>query len=380
VDFEYTQDQLHLRRAVREFAESEIAPHVMEWDEAQTFPLEVVKKLGELGYMGAIFPESLGGAGLGYIEYSIIIEELSRVDGSVGIIVAAHTSLCSNHIFKMGTDEQRAHYLPKLATGEWIGCWSLTEPEAGSDAAGTRTRAVQEDGCWVINGSKTFTTNAHYADVCVAMAVTDRSAAQHGISAFVVEKSTPGFRCGKKENKLGLRASATGEVIFENCRVPDSRRLGKLNAGFVDSLKILDGGRISIAALSIGIAQGAYDAALRYSKLRKQFGRPISEFQAIQHKLVDMAVDLDAARLLNYRAAWMVDHGHRVTRESSMAKLFASEAAVRIANEAVQIHGGYGFIKDYPVEKFYRDVKLCTIGEGTSEIQRLVIARQLLKS
>jgi alkylation response protein AidB-like acyl-CoA dehydrogenase len=380
VDFEYTPEQLHLRRAVREFAEAEIAPHVMEWDEAQTFPLEVVKKLGQLGYMGAIFPESVGGAGLGYIEYSIIIEELSRVDGSVGIIVAAHTSLCSNHIFKMGTEEQQARYLPKLASGEWIGCWSLTEPEAGSDAAGTRTNAVQDDGCWVINGAKTFTTNAHYADVCVAMAVTDRSAAQHGISAFLVEKDTPGFRCGKKENKLGLRASATGEVIFENCRLPDTRRLGKLNEGFVDSLKILDGGRISIAALSIGMAQGAYDAALRYSKLRKQFGRPISEFQAIQHKLVDMAVDIDAARLLNYRAAWMLDRGQRVTRESSMAKLFASEAAVRIANEAVQIHGGYGFIKDYPVEKFYRDVKLCTIGEGTSEIQRMVIARQLLKS
>jgi alkylation response protein AidB-like acyl-CoA dehydrogenase len=380
MNFEYTPDQLHLRRAVREFAEAEIAPHVAEWDESQTFPLDVVKKLGRLGYMGAIFPESLGGAGLGYIEYSIIIEELSRVDGSVGIIVAAHTSLCSNHIFKMGTDDQRQRYLPKLATGEWIGCWSLTEPEAGSDAAGTRTRAVQEDGCWVINGAKTFTTNAHYADVCVAMAVTDRSAAQHGISAFLIEKDIPGFRCGKKENKLGLRASATGEVIFENCRVPDTQRLGKLNEGFVDSLKVLDGGRISIAALSIGMAQGAYDAALRYSKLRKQFGRPISEFQAIQHKLVDMAVDLDAARLLNYRAAWMLDHDQRVTRESSMAKLFASEAAVRIANEAVQIHGGYGFIKDYPVEKFYRDVKLCTIGEGTSEIQRLVIARQLLKS
>jgi len=380
VDFEYTQEQLQLRKAVREFAEAEIAPHVMEWDESQTFPLEVVKKLGKLGYMGAVFPESLCGAGLGYIEYSIIIEELSRVDGSVGIIVAAHTSLCSNHIYKMGSDEQRARYLPKLATGEWIGCWSLTEPEAGSDAAGTRTTAVLEDGQWVINGAKTFTTNAHYADVCVAMAVTDRAAAQHGISAFVVEAGTPGFRSGKKESKLGLRASATGEVIFENCRLPDSQRLGRLNEGFVDSLRVLDGGRISIAALSIGMAQGAYDAALRYSKLRRQFGRPISEFQAIQHKLVDMAVDLDASRLLNYRAAWMLDHGMRVTRESSMAKLFASEAAVRIANEAVQIHGGYGFIKDYPVEKFYRDVKLCTIGEGTSEIQRLVIARQLLKS
>ncbi|HTX37569.1 MAG TPA: acyl-CoA dehydrogenase family protein, partial [Bryobacteraceae bacterium] len=333
-----------------------------------------------LGYMGAIFPEELGGAGFGYIEYSIIIEELSRVDGSVGIILAAHTSLCSNHIFKMGTDEQRRRYVPKLASGEWIGCWSLTEPEAGSDAAGTRTHAELDRDEWVLNGAKTFTTNAHYADVCVAMAVTDRAAAQHGISAFLVEKSTPGFRTGKKENKLGLRASATGEVIFDNCRLPRTQLLGRLNEGFVDSLKVLDGGRISIAALSLGMAQGAYDAALRYSKLRKQFGRPISEFQAIQHKLVDMAVDLDAARLLNYRAAWMLDRGMRVTRESAMAKLFASEAAVRTANEAVQIHGGYGFIKDYPVEKFYRDVKLCTIGEGTSEIQRLVIARQLLKS
>jgi alkylation response protein AidB-like acyl-CoA dehydrogenase len=380
VDFEYTPEQIQLRKAVREFAEAEIGPHVMEWDEAQTFPLEVIRKLGHLGYMGSIFPEDLGGAGLGYIEYSIIIEELSRVDGSVGIILAAHTSLCSNHIYKMGTDEQRRRYLPRLASGEWIGCWSLTEPEAGSDAAGTRSRAVQDDGCWVLNGAKTFTTNAHYADVCVAMAVTDRAAAQHGISAFIVERGTPGFRPGKKENKLGLRASATGEVIFENCRLGPQQLLGRQDHGFVDSLKVLDGGRVSIAALSIGMAQGAYDAALRYSKLRKQFSRPISEFQAIQHKLVDMAVDLDAARLLNYRAAWMLDHGKRVTRESSMAKLFASEAAVRIANEAVQIHGGYGFIKDYPVEKFYRDVKLCTIGEGTSEIQRLVIARQLLKS
>ena len=380
MDFEYTAEQLQLRKAVREFAEAEIAPHVMEWDENQIFPLETIRKLGKLGYMGAIFPEELGGTGLGYIEYSILIEELSRVDGSVGIIVAAHTSLCSNHIYKMGSEEQKQRYLPKLASGEWIGCWSLTEPEAGSDAAGTRTKAVRDGDSWLLNGAKTFTTNAHYADLCVAMTLTDRAAAQHGISAFLVEKNTPGFRVGKKENKLGLRASATGEVIFENCRLGADQMLGKLNEGFVDSLKILDGGRISIAALSIGMAQGAYDAALRYSKMRKQFGRPISEFQAIQHKLVDMAVDIDAARLLNYRAAWMLDRGMRVTRESSMAKLFASEAAVRIANEAVQIHGGYGFIKDYPVEKFYRDVKLCTIGEGTSEIQRLVIARQLLKS
>ena len=351
----------------------------MEWDEEQIFPLDVIKKLGALGYMGSIFPEELGGAGLGYIDYSIIIEELSRVDGSIGIILAAHTSLCSNHIFKSGNDEQKRRYLPKLASGEWIGCWSLTEPEAGSDAAGTRTTAARNGECWVLNGAKTFTTNAHYADVCVAMAVTDRGAAQHGISAFILEKGVPGFRTGKKENKLGLRASATGEVIFQNCRLPSAQLIGKQGEGFVDSLKVLDGGRISIAALALGMAQGAYDAALRYSKMRKQFGRPISEFQAIQHKLVDMATEIDAARLLIYRAAHLLDQGKRVTRESAMAKLFASEAAVRIANEAVQIHGGYGFIKDYPVEKFYRDVKLCTIGEGTSEIQRLVIARQLLK-
>jgi alkylation response protein AidB-like acyl-CoA dehydrogenase len=379
VDFDYTPEQIQLRREVREFAAAEIAPHVMEWDENQTFPLEVIKKLGQLGYMGAIFPEEYGGAGLGYVEYSIIIEELSRVDGSVGIIVAAHTSLCSNHIYKAGSEEQKRKYLTKLTSGDSIGCWSLTEPEAGSDAAGTRSTAVRDGDCWVLNGSKTFTTNAHYADVCVGMAMTDRAAARHGISAFILEKNTPGFRAGKKENKLGLRASATGEVIFSNCRLPESQLLGKQGEGFVDSLRILDGGRVSIAALSIGMAQGAYDAALKYAKLRKQFGRPISEFQAIQHKLVDMATKIDASRLLTYRAAKMIDAGKRVTRESAMAKLFSSETAVWVAGEAVQIHGGYGFIKDYPVEKFYRDVKLCTIGEGTSEIQRLVIARQLLK-
>ena len=379
MDFEYSPDQIQLRREVRDFAQREILPHVMEWDEAQQFPAAVIKKLGELGYMGSIFPEDLGGAGLGYVEYSIIIEELARVDGSVAIILAAHTSLCSNHIYKAGTEEQKRHYIPKLASGEWLGCWSLTEPEAGSDAAGTRSTAVRDGADWVVNGSKTFTTNAHYADVCVGMAVTARGAQQHGISAFIFEKDTPGYRTGKKENKLGLRASATGEVIFTNCRLPENKLLGKEGDGFIDSLKILDGGRVSISALSIGMAQGAYDAALKYSKTRKQFGRPISEFQAIQNKLVDMATAIDASRLLTYRAAVMLDQGKRVTRESAMAKLFSSEAAVRIADEAVQIFGGYGFIKDYPVEKFYRDVKLCTIGEGTSEIQRLVIARQLLK-
>jgi hypothetical protein len=379
MDFEFTEEQLQLRKMIRDFATAEIAPHVSEWDENQTFPLETIKKAGELGFLGAIFPEELGGAGLGYIEYSIIIEELARVDPSVALIVAAHNSLCSNHIFVAGSEEQRRKYLPKLATGEWIGCWSLTEPEAGSDAAGTRSTAVLRDGHWVLNGGKTFTTNAHYADVCVAMCVTDRQASHHGISAFILEKESPGFRVGKKENKLGMRASATGEVIFTDCRVPESQLLGKPGEGFVDSLRILDGGRISIGALAVGTAQGAYDAALKYSKQRKQFGRFISEFQAIQHKLADMATSIEAARLLVLRAAAKKDRGRRVTRESAMAKLFASEIAVRVCNDAVQIHGGYGFIKDYQVEKFYRDVKLCTIGEGTSEIQRMVIARQLLK-
>ncbi len=380
MDFEYTSEQLHLRKSVREFAEAELAPHVLEWDEAQMFPLEPVKKAGRLGFLGAIFPEELGGAGLGYIDYSIIIEELARVDPAFALIVAAHNSLCSNHIYTAGDDEQRQRYIPKLATGEWIGCWSLTEPEAGSDAAGTRTKAVRDGDGWMINGSKTFTTNAQDAQVCVAMAVTDRTASHHGISAFIIDHGTPGFRTGKKENKLGMRASSTGEVIFTDCRLPATQLLGREGEGFVDSLRILDGGRISIAALSIGTAQGAYDAALRYSKQRRQFGRPISEFQTIQNKLADMATAIDASRLLTYRAAYKKDRGDRVTLESSMAKLFASEAAVRICDDAVQIHGGYGFIKDYPVEKFYRDVKLSTIGEGTSEIQRLVIARQLLKS
>ncbi len=379
MDFEFTAEQTQLRRSIRDFAEAEIAPHVLEWDENQTFPLEVIKKAGELGIMGAIFPEELGGAGFGYIEYAIIIEELARVDPSVALIVAAHNSLCTNHIYIAGTEEQRRKYVSKLATGEWIGCWSLTEPEAGSDAAGTRSSASMKDGEWVLNGGKTFTTNAQYADVCVAMAVTDRSASQHGISAFILEKGTPGFRVGKKENKLGMRASATGEVLFSDCRLPQSQLLGKQGEGFVDSLRTLDGGRISIAALSIGIAQGAFEAALKYSKQRKQFGRFISEFQAIQDKLSNMATSIEAARWLTYCAGSRKDAGKRVTKESAMAKLFASEMAVSAADQALQIHGGYGFIKDYPVEKFYRDVKLCTIGEGTSEIQRLVIARQLLK-
>jgi len=379
VDFTYTDEQNQLRRSVREFAEGEILPHVMEWDEVSHFPSEIMPKLAEMGLLGIIFPEEYGGSGLGYIEYVIAIEELSRVDGSVGIIVAAHNSLCSNHIFKFGSEAQKQKYLSPLARGKTIGAWSLTEPEAGSDAGGTRTTAKRDGNHWVINGAKTFTTNGHYADVCVAMAVTDKSKASHGISAFIIEKGTPGFKPGKKENKLGLRASDTSEVIFSDCRVPLENLLGDEGEGFTGSLKILDGGRISIAALALGMAQGALDAAIKYAKQRKQFGQPISEFQAIQFKLADMATEVEAARLLVYQAAWLADKNNvRFTRESSMAKLFASEVAVRVANECVQIHGGYGFIKDYPAEKFYRDVKLCTIGEGTSEIQKLVIARQLL--
>ena len=352
----------------------------MEWDESQHFPLDVFKRLGKLGVLGAVFPEDLGGAGYSYVDYSIVMEEIARVDPSIALSVAAHVSLCANHIYLAGDEDQKKRYLPRLASGEWIGCWSLTEPEAGSDAGGTRTKAVLDGDCWVLNGGKTFTTNAQVADVCVAMAMTDRSASAHGISAFILEKGTPGFRVGKKENKLGMRCSPTGEVLFADCRLPATQLCGKRGEGFVDSLRILDGGRISIAALSVGLAQGAYEAALKYSKQRKQFSRFISEFQAIQHKLADMATEIDAARLLTLRAAWLKDSGASVNKESAMAKLFASESAVRVANEALQIHGGYGFIKDYPVEKFYRDVKLCTIGEGTSEIQKLVIARQLLKS
>jgi alkylation response protein AidB-like acyl-CoA dehydrogenase len=379
VDFHFTDEQNQLRRSIREFAEGEILPHAMEWDEVSHFPIEIMPKLAEMGLLGIIFPEEYGGAGLGYIEYVIAIEELSRVDGSVGIIVAAHNSLCSNHIFKFGSEAQKQKYLSPLAQGKKIGAWSLTEPEAGSDAGGTRTTAKRDGNHWIINGAKTFTTNGHYADVCVAMAVTDKSKASHGISAFIIEKGTPGFKPGKKENKLGLRASDTSEVIFSDCRVPPENLLGDEGEGFTGSLKILDGGRISIAALALGMAQGALDAAIKYAKQRKQFGQPISEFQAIQFKLADMATEVEAARLLVYQAAWLADKNNvRFTRESSMAKLFASEVAVRVANECVQIHGGYGFIKDYPAEKFYRDVKLCTIGEGTSEIQKLVIARQLL--
>jgi alkylation response protein AidB-like acyl-CoA dehydrogenase len=379
VDFQLSDEQQQLKKTVRDFAESEIAPNVMKWDEAGEFPLDTIKELGKLGLLGTVFPVEYAGAGMGYVDYVIAVEELSRVDGSVGIIVAAHTSLCSNHIYLAGTEEQKKKYVSKLATGEFIGAWGLTEPSSGSDAGSARMTAKRRGNSYVLNGTKTFCTNGHYADVMVVIAVTDRAAKTHGLSAFIVEKNTKGFRPGKKENKLGLRASDTAEMIFEDCVVPAENLLGKEGDGFIDAMRVLDGGRISIAALSLGMAQGAFEAALKYSKERKQFGKAIGEFQAIQWKLADMATEIDAARLLTMRAASMKDAGLKTTQESSMAKLYASEVAVKCANEGVQIHGGYGFIKDYPAEKYYRDVKLCTIGEGTSEIQRLVIARQLLK-
>ncbi len=378
--FGLTEEQEQLRKEVRAFAEREVAPHVSEWDEKSEFPHKVVKKLGEMGLMGVIFPEDLGGAGMGYVEYVLAVEELSRVDGSVGIIVASHNSLCTNHIFLGGNDAQKKKYVTKLASGEWLGAWGLTEPGSGSDAGGMRTTAVRGDGGWVLNGSKTFITNGTYADCALVLAVTDKEkGTRGGISAFVVEKGTPGFRPGKKENKLGLRASDTAELIFENCVVPEENLVGNIGDGFKDAMRVLDGGRISIAALSLGMARGALDAAVKYATARKQFGKAISEFQAIQFKLADMATQLDAAWLLTMRAAQIKDKGQKVTMEAAMAKLYASEAACRICDEGVQIHGGYGFIKDYPAEKFYRDVKLCTIGEGTSEIQRIVISRELLK-
>jgi len=379
LDFDFTEEQLEIKRLAREFAESEIAPHAMEWDEAQRFPVDLMKKLARLGFLGILFPQEYEGAGLGYIEYVSVIEEISKVDGAIGLSVAAHNSLCSNHIFTFGSDAQKRRYLVPLASGEKLGAWGLTEPEAGSDASGTQTTAIKEIDSFVLNGSKTFTTHGTYGDIFVLMAVTDRSKGNKGISAFILEKGMPGLRAGKKENKLGCRASDTSEVILENCRIPAENLLGEEGQGFINCLEILDGGRISIAALAVGMAQGAFEASLNYSRQRKQFGRPIAEFQAIQWKLADMATEIEAARLLTYRAAFLRDQKRRATKEASMAKLYASEVGVRVATEAIQIHGGYGYIKDYPVEKFYRDSKICTLGEGTSEIQRLVIARQLLR-
>ena len=379
MDFDFAPEQELFRKTLRQFSEEEIRPHVREWDEHQHFPRDVFKKLGDLGIMGIIFPEEYGGSGLGYIDYVLAVEELSRVDGSVGITVAAHNSLCTNAIFEAGTEEQKRRYIPKLASGEWIGSWSLTEPTAGSDSGGTKTVARRDGDNYVLNGSKTFASQGTQCDVAVVYATVDPKLGKKGITAFIIEKGTPGFRAGKKEDKLGLRASDTAELVMQDCVVPAANRLGVEGEGFHDAMKILDGGRISIAALALGMAEGAFAAALAYSKEREQFGQPIAQFQAIQNMLADMAKEIDAARLLTYHAAWMKDRGMRVTRHSAMAKLYASEVGVRATNDAIQIFGGYGYTKDFPVEKFFRDVKLCTIGEGTSEIQRLVIARELLK-
>ena len=375
---EITEEGKILKESVREFAEHEIAPHVMEWDETQRFPVELIPKIAELGILGAVIPEEFGGSGLSYPEYVVVMEELSRVDGSIGLFLAAHHSLCLNHINLAGSEEQKLRYIPDLTSGAKIGAWSLTEPESGSDASAARTTAVRDGKNYILNGTKCFVTNATFAQVFVVMAMTDRSARERGISAFIVDADTPGITIGKKENKLGLRASETASLILEDCVVPAENLLGREGEGFIDAMRVLDGGRISIAALAVGMAQGAYEHALKYAKTRKAFGKTISDFQAIQFKLADMATEIEAARLLTLKAAERKQAGHKTTKESSMAKLFSAEVAVRVASEAVQIHGGYGFIKDFPVEKYYRDVKLCTIGEGTSEIQRMVIARTIL--
>ena len=380
MDFRLTDDQAFLRRSVREFAETEIRPFVSDWDERQHFPMELMPKLAALNLMGIQFPEEYGGAAMSSIDYCICIEELARVDPSVALSVAAHNGLCSSHIAMFGTAEQKRRYLTPLARGEKVGAWALTEAGSGSDAAAMRTTATRTDEGWVLNGSKMFITHARYGGVAVVMAVTDRAAGTKGISAFVIEQGTPGMRAGKKENKLGMRASETSELLFDNCRIPADQLLGAEGRGFIDTMQVLDAGRIGIAAVSVGLAQGAYEAALGYAKQRQAFGKPISALQAIQWKLGDNARRIEAARLLTYRAAYLKDQGQRTTKASAMAKLYASEAAVKAADDCVQIHGGYGFVKDYPAEKFFRDVKLLTIGEGTSEIQRLVIAKQLLSA
>jgi alkylation response protein AidB-like acyl-CoA dehydrogenase len=378
MDFRLTDEQQQIRDMVREFGESELKPHIPEWDEAQHFPVEVFKKAGELGLLGVIFPEEYGGAGLSYIDYVNVIEELGAVESGFALSVAAHNSLCSGHIYLAGNEEQKKKWLPKLTSGEWIGAWGLTEPGSGSDAQGMRTTAVKDGNEWVLNGTKNFITNATYANIAVVLAITDKQDDKKIITAFAVEMDRNGIRPGKKENKLGMRISDTAELVLEDCRVPSFNILGQMGHGFSDAMKVLDGGRISIAALSLGVARGAYDAAREYAKQRTAFGKSIAEFQAIQFMLADMATEIDAARLLTMRAATVKDAGQKVTQYSAMAKLYASEVAVRCTEKGVQIFGGYGFIKEFPAEKYYRDVKLCTIGEGTSEIQRMVIARNLL--
>ncbi|MFN5355877.1 MAG: acyl-CoA dehydrogenase [Bacteroidota bacterium] len=379
MEFSPTENQELIAQTVRDFAQRSIRPQFMEWDEAQIFPVDVFKQLGELGLMGVLVPEQYGGAGLGYFEYVTAIQELARVCGSVGLSMAAHNSLCTGHILMFGNEDQKKRYLPKLASAEWIGAWGLTEANTGSDAMRMRCVARQDGDHWILNGAKNWITHGISGDVAVVLARTGELLDSHGITAFIVERGTPGFKAGKKENKLGMRASETAEMIFEDCRIHKDQILGKVGDGFVQAMKILDGGRISIAALSLGIAKGALDASLKYAQERQQFGQPISNFQAISFKLADMATQIEAAELLTMQAADLKNRGRKVTRQSAFAKYYASEVAVRCSTEAVQIFGGYGYTKDFPVEKFYRDSKLCTIGEGTSEIQKMVIARDLLK-
>ena len=379
MNFDYNETQSMIAQSIKDFAEKNIRPNIMEWDEAQIFPVPLFKKLGEMGFMGVLVPEEYGGSGLGYHEYITVVEEVSKVDPSIGLSVAAHNSLCTNHILTFGNEQQKKKWLPKLATAEYIGAWGLTEHNTGSDAGGMNTTAVKDGDFWVVNGAKNFITHAISGDIAVVIVRTGEKGDSKGMTAFVFEKGMPGFSSGKKENKLGMRASETAELVFDNCRVPDANRLGEVGQGFVQAMKILDGGRISIGALSLGIAKGAYEAALKYSKERYQFGQPISSFQGISFKLADMATEIEASELLLHKAAFLKQQHKPVTTIGAMAKMYASEACVKIANEAVQIHGGYGYTKDFPVEKFYRDSKLCTIGEGTTEIQKLVISRNLLK-
>jgi alkylation response protein AidB-like acyl-CoA dehydrogenase len=379
ISFQESENQQLIAKMVQDFGKLEIKPKSMEWDETQEFPIHLFKKLGALGLMGVLVPTEYGGSGFGYSDYVTAISELARIDGSIGLSVAAHNSLCTGHILQFGNKDQKEKYLPKLASAEWIGAWGLTEPNTGSDAGNMRTVAKEEGDYYIINGAKNFITHGKSGSVAVVIVRTGEVGDSHGMTAFIIEKGTPGFSSGKKENKLGMRASETAELIFSDCKVHKSQVLGKVGDGFVQSLKVLDGGRISIAALSLGIAQGAFDAALNYSKERQQFNQPIASFQGISFKLADMATKIEAAKLLTFQAAEMKNNGLNVTKESAMAKLYASEVAVEIANEAVQIFGGYGYTKDFPAEKYYRDAKLCTIGEGTSEIQKLVISRAILK-
>lgn len=379
MNFDTNENQEMIAQSIRDFANLHIKPFVMDWDEAQIFPKDLFNKLGQMGYMGVLVPEVYGGAGLGYHEYVTVIEEISKIDPSIGLSVAAHNSLCTNHILMFGNEEQKQKWIPKLATGQWIGAWGLTEHNTGSDAGGMNTTAVKDGDEWVINGSKNFITHAISGDIAVVVVRTGKKGDAKGMTAFVIEKGTEGFFSGKKENKLGMRASETAELIFSDCRIPDSNRLGEVGEGFVQAMKILDGGRISIAALSLGIAKGAYQASLQYSKERQQFGKPISQFQAISFKLAEMATEIEAAELLVHKASFLKNQHQAVTKIGAMAKMYASEMCVKVATEAIQIHGGYGYTKDFPVEKFFRDSKLCTIGEGTTEIQKLVIGRELLK-